>query len=201
MNTFTPETRVAILARMVKKAPGQALGRTQVMKLFYFLQELKGVPLEYDFRLFNYGPFDSEVLSDLSSACGLETVVEKTIIYPSGYRYAITPGPQADRLDGELDHTLTSVVDQTVREFGAFSASELELRSTILFVDREFAGAGQNTSADEIIERVRQIKPHFESHVIRERVLDMANKGYLQNVSSRASSCGSSAIDGGSRPI
>ena len=62
MNAVTSETRTAILARMVKVAPGQTLGRTQVMKLFYFLQELKGVWLGYDFRLFTYGPFDSEVL-------------------------------------------------------------------------------------------------------------------------------------------
>jgi len=33
------------------------------MKMKYFLQELKEVPLGYDFRLSTYGPFDAEVLS------------------------------------------------------------------------------------------------------------------------------------------
>ena len=87
MNTASPETRIAILARMTKQAritmqvPNQRLGRTQVMKLLYFLQELKGIPLGYDFRLFNYGPFDSEVLSDLSLACSSNAIVEETVLF------------------------------------------------------------------------------------------------------------------------
>jgi len=187
MSVASPETRIAILARMVKNAPSKSLGRTQVMKLFYFLQELKGIPLGYDFRLFNYGPFDSEVLSDLSSACGLGTVVEDTVLYPSGYGYAIKPGPQADRFEGDLateGNVLRSQVDLVVREFGAFSASELELRSTVLFVDREFAGGGQEATINEIVERVRQIKPHFDTTTICERVMDMAEKGHLRNLNS-----------------
>ncbi len=186
MNALSPENRVAILARMVKNAPSQRLGRTQVMKLFYFLQELKGVPLGYDFRLFNYGPFDSEVLSDLSSACGLAAVVEETVLYPSGYGYAIKLGPQAERFTSEFEsdlHELLPLVDYVIQEFGSFSASELELRSTILFVDREFAGASQVVSPEAITERVRQIKPHFDKPVINRRVTEMAGKRYLHALS------------------
>jgi uncharacterized protein len=177
---LTSDTRIAVLARMIKDAPG--LGRTQVMKLCYFLQELKGVPLGYDFRLFNYGPFDSEVLSDLSSGCGLGALVEDTVLYPKGYGYAIKPGPQIEQFAQELDAvdtTLGAHVDQVVREFGGFSASELELRSTILFVDREFASTGSAATANEIAERVRRIKPHFELSVIERRVSDMTDMGQL----------------------
>ena len=43
------EMRNAIVARLVCKAPRQTLGRTKwLMKLMYFLQELKEVPLGYD---------------------------------------------------------------------------------------------------------------------------------------------------------
>lgn len=185
MNT-TPETRVAILARMVKGAPGHSLGRTQVMKLFYFLQELKGIPLGYDFRLFNYGPYDSEVLSDLSSACGQDTIVEKSFIYNRGYGYDITPGVNADKVCQSLendDPELVQKVEEVIQEFGAFTASELELRSTILFVDREFAGVSQGVSSDALVERVRQIKPHFDNATIQTRVSEMAVKGYLHSLS------------------
>src|SRR5262245_15587676 len=123
------EVRATVLARMVCKAPERKLGRTQVMKLFYFLQELKGVPLEYDFRLFTYGPFDSEVLSDLATAVNLGTVVERTVIYPRGYGYEITPGSNAGRLCGDLeviDPNLAAAVDQVVQDFGQFGAAELE---------------------------------------------------------------------------
>ena len=184
MTALTSDSRLAVLARMVKSAPG--LGRTQVMKLCYFLQELKGVSLGYDFRLFNYGPFDSEVLSDLSSAAGCGANIEQTVFYPKGYGYAIKPGLQVDQFVSELDAAVPEVaalVDQVVREFGGFSASELELRSTILFVEREFVAGGPCATADEIVERVGRIKPHFDVSVIRRRVSDMTEKGQLQSLS------------------
>lgn len=176
------ESRAAVLARMVTQTTERKLGRTQVMKLFYFLQELKGVPLGYDFRLFTYGPFDSEVLSDLATACGQDVVTEKTVIYPKGYGYENSPGPQAERLSRELERTnsdLATQVDEVVRDFGAFSASELELRSTILFVDRELSQLGSTTTGRDLAGRVHAIKPHFTVTMILDRIKAMQDKGWL----------------------
>jgi hypothetical protein len=167
------------------KAPGQKLGRTQVMKLSYFLQELKGVSLGYDFRLFTYGPFDSEVLSDLATATSVNMVDEKTVIYPSGYGFEITPGRHAERITRELESTLPDVaaqVDAVVKEFGSCGAAELELRSTILFVDRELSQGSSPTTALALAERIRQIKPHFSETTILDRVRDMEGKGWLQTL-------------------
>jgi uncharacterized protein YwgA len=155
------------------------------MKLFYFLQELKGVQLGYDFRLFTYGPFDSEVLSDLATSCNLGTVIERTVIYPRGYGYEITPSAQAEQLSEELEtesDALSSQVDEVVSEFGSFSASELELRSTILFVDREMATDNQNLTSNEIADRVRQIKPHFSHETISDRIMIMKNQNHLASL-------------------
>ena len=186
MSNSIEATRAAVLARMVCNAPDKKLGRTQVMKLFYFLQELKGAPLGYDFRLFTYGPFDSEVLSDLATACNLGTMVEKTVIYPRGYGYEITPGPNAAIHSQDLEQSdpkLASLIDEVVLEFGSLGAAELELRSTILFVDREFASIDQPTLLESIVERVRQIKPHFDDSTIRMRAVEINQKGYLQSLS------------------
>ena len=180
------EKRVAILARMARKVPNQTLGRTQMMKLFYFLQELKGVPLSYDFRLYTYGPYESEVLSDLSSACGRGAVTEDTIQYGRGYGYAITPTERAEKLSTtlEADHPDTArLVDEVVHEFGSFSAGELELRSTIFYVDREAIDSGSTFKKHEIAERVHQIKPHFTVATILECIRDMIAKGQLGSIS------------------
>jgi uncharacterized protein YwgA len=184
------ELRIAILAGMVSKAPEKRLGRTQIMKLFYFLQELKGVPLGYDFRLFTYGPFDSEVLSDLGTACNLGTLIEKTVIYSKGYGYDIKPSSQADILIRELEDNhpdVASQVEDVVSEFGAFSAAELELRSTIFFVDREISQEGSKMTEKELAERVRQIKPYFSLESILERVDEMKKKGWLEGLSDSTS--------------
>ncbi len=196
MTLSRSQTRTAILARMVSNAPDQKLGRTQLMKLYYFLQELHGHPLGYDFRLFSYGPFDSEVLSDLATATSLNTVCEKTVIYPRGYGYAITPGPHADRLSRELetnDPALAAKVDAVVREFATFGAAELELRSTILFVDRELSEADSSTTAAELTERVRLIKPYFSETMILTRVEEMERKGWLKSIAATTGATRSTA--------
>jgi uncharacterized protein YwgA len=184
MNTLPSETRLAILARMAKVVPAHTLGRTKLMKLCYFLQELKGVPLGYDFGLFNYGPYQSEVLNDLATACFLGIVEEKTIIYPRSYGYDIAPTSKADQFDRELLESrpdIASSVDEVVREFGSFSAGELELRSTILFVDREIKGDGKTTTDSDLADRVEQIKPHFSKEMILVRIREMKEKGWLDS--------------------
>jgi uncharacterized protein len=166
------------------------------MKLFYFLQDLHGFALGYDYRLFAYGPYDSEVLSDLATATSLNMVCEKTVIYPRGYGYAITPGSHADQLSRELetnDPDLAAQVDAVVREFAAFGADELELRSTIFFVDRELSQAGSATTAADLTERVRLIKPYFSEAMILSRVEEMERKGWLKSITGTADATRSEA--------
>jgi uncharacterized protein len=184
MNTMTSDERIAILARMADTAP-TSLGRTQVMKLFYFLQELKGVPLGYDFRLFTYGPFDSEVLSDLSFAYGSQVVTESTVHYPKGYGYKLTIENSGKELSDKLateSPDLAANVDAVVKEFGSYGAGELELLSTILFVDREFSDSSSSSTVIEIATRVHRIKPHFDEGTIATKVAKMQDKGFLKSV-------------------
>jgi uncharacterized protein len=190
MPTIT-EFRIAVLARMVGKAPGQKLGRTQVMKFFYFLQELKGVPIGYDFRLFTYGPFDSEVLGDLATASTLDTVAEKAVIYARGYGYAITPGQRANGLSEQLERDrpdVAAMVDEVVDDFATFGAAELELRSTILYVDRELSQGGTTGTRQELATRVHLVKSHFSETTILNRIDQMQGKGWLDGLQPGANS-------------
>ena len=185
-------TRSSVLARFVLNAPEQKLGRTQLMKLFYFLQELKGVDLGYDFRLFTYGPFDSEVLSDLATACGMNNVHEQPVIHPRGYGYKISPGTNAIVLNNafQMSSPATAVlVDDVIKEFSSFSAAELELRSTVLFVDREFKQSNTTISPLSLAKKVREIKPHFSESLIHDRVQEMVSKQWLQSVVDQSTAC------------
>ena len=167
---------------MVKAAPAQTLGRTQLMKLIYFLETLKGVNLGYHFRLFNYGPFDSDVLSDLGNAIGENVVKEVTKISARGYGYEITPAARAQQLAEELETNepdLAAQIDDVVRKFGAFGAAEMELRSTIVFVDREFHETEPQANSSSLTKRVRQIKPRFTEETILDRVNQMNDSGWL----------------------
>lgn len=184
MNTTTPasELRVEVLACMAKLTQ-QNLGHTKVMKLCYFLQELEGVPLGYDFTLYTYGPYQPEVLSDLATACNLGAVAEKTVKYSRGYGYDISAGTHAEKMTQDLkqnDPVLFAQIERVVNEFGSFGAAELELRSTIFFVDRELTQSSVSPYRSVLVERVGAIKPRFSREDIQKAADEMADKGWLK---------------------
>jgi hypothetical protein len=174
--------RLAALVSLVEAAPGQCLGRTAIVKLPYFLQELHGVSLGYDFRLHTYGPFDSDILHDLATAKSLDALQETTQLYQHGYGFQIRPGPNAQALKDQAGYWVKkheAVLGDVARQFGGLPASELELGATVLFVDREFKSSGCRAGANAITMKVCEVKPHFSEVTVRAKVDDFKSRGWL----------------------
>ena len=179
------KARLAVLAEIVTKAPAASVGRTALMKLCYFLQEVKGVPLGYRFTIYSYGPFDSSVLSDLGTAVNLEGITSRVVYNPVGYGYQLEPGPNIEALKAEGAGFLAShqaSVDWAMAEFGQKSASDLELESTAVFVDREASSRREHLTFDSLADRVRGLKPHFQREYILARTQDLASRALLKSV-------------------
>lgn len=175
--------RLALIATLVKGHPG--LGRTAVMKLPFFLVALRSVPLDYDFRLYTYGPFDSNVLDDLSYAESLGAVKSELIPNPRGYGYQIWPGPRANDIEARGSKFLGEYradVEWVLGKFGSCQASTLELLSTIVYVDREARGEGEKLSLDELATQVHEIKPHFSKDVIRSQAEALLAESLLVSI-------------------
>ncbi len=176
----TPWHRYGLIVRLAEAMPsGTALGRTALMKLIYFLQIIKGVPLGYHFSLYTYGPFDSEVLADLTQVQERGGVVSKIVYYPRGYGYEIEPGEHADSLRKQAEDFLGQydvLIEETIKEFGTFSPATLELASTLVFASREEKGA---LAKEQLIQRVKQIKPRFTTEEIQNQWEALHAKGYL----------------------
>jgi len=66
------------------------------MKYMYFLQAVRGVPLGYPFSMYSYGPFDSDVLADLSTAEALSSITVTPVSFSGGDGYQIRPGAKAE---------------------------------------------------------------------------------------------------------
>ena len=145
------------------------IGRTALMKLCFFLQVLRGVPLGYEFTLYSYGPFDSDVMADLQCAEGLGALRSNTVMYPGGYGYSISSGPQAGEVKTYSSAFLQQSradIDWVATKFGRHNASELELLSTALFVSIK----DRSSSNEQIVEKVHSIKPHFSIAQITAKV-------------------------------
>lgn len=172
--------RLAIISALVKHAP-HALGRTAMMKLIYFLQTLHKVPLEYDFRIYTYGPYDSQVLEDLKVAELKGGVKSSVVGYPVGNGYAIAPGAEADAVVARSPSIadFVSKIRAVLADFGNRTATDLEMASTIVFVDRAEASSGNVLALSDAAQKVLEMKPRLDLNRILQEAIALKDKGYI----------------------
>lgn len=174
--------RLAVLATLVQNAPVKP-GRTALMKFAYLLQTVKGVPLGYRFRLYNYGPYDSTLLGDLSQAVTFKALKSDTVQFPSGYGYGYTAiDTGVSDLRGRAGTELAkheSDIQWVLDLFGKESASRMELISTIVFAEREMRRKGQTRSKAELSRRVNRIKPYFTEEIIASTIADLVQQDLI----------------------
>jgi len=152
------------------------------MKLAFLLQTIKSVLLGYNFRLYTYGPFDSDVLIDLGQAESLKAVESSIIPNSSGYGYEFAAGSESGAIKAMAGAELTKhhdAITWALREFGKKSAADLKLLSTIIYADREASQNRQSILLDELCRQVREIKPKFSEESVLKQISYLAEKGLL----------------------
>src|ERR1700723_3361381 len=108
--------RTSIIGGIARGKQGGQLGKTAVMKLLHLLQDGLGVPLGYRFTLYNYGPYDSEVMSDIEYAESLKRV---TVNYEGpDHGYRIMAGSDV----GDLPQSVGLKLNKLMNDFGAMNA-------------------------------------------------------------------------------
>ena len=159
--------RTSVIGELARQKQGQ-LGKTAVMKLLHLLQDGLNVPLGYRFTLYNYGPYDSNVMSDIDFAESLHRVAVDYQGPDQGYR--ITAG----NMRGALSKNVEEKLRKLMTDFGAMNARELELRSTLLFLSRDFVG-------DLLIGRLRELKPKYSEYEVQGAVKDLKEKKFINS--------------------
>ena len=159
------ELRNAVLIALVKRSL-KSPGRTALMKFAYLLQTVRGVPLGYRFRMYNYGPYDEQVLVDAREAAVAGLLKSQLVMFPSGYGYEYSVGDSANCSSKEQSVLLDDCsvdIDWVIDNFGNDSASRLELVSTLIFA---LCDKNKKLERTELIARVHEIKPHFTKEAI-----------------------------------
>ncbi len=157
-------------------------GKTALQKLVYLIQETQGVPSGYQFSFYNHGPFSTELAADLAY---LSWVGAVRVSYVNERRagFAIRTGPKAEEaladatpfLDRYRDH-----IDRVIADFGAMIAKDLELRATIVFVEKDFRRRGRRLDEQTLGKKVEELKPQFSPSEISAAIRELATKGYIQ---------------------
>lgn len=174
--------RLATITKLVAEAPNK-LGRTALMKCLFFLKALRNVPLPYTFRLYTYGPFDADVLEDLQYAESLGAVESTVSHYQGGYGYEFSAGPQAKEIQSAAGAFVSShkdSIDWVLREFGERSAVELEMASTIIYIDRALDEKGNPVTVEEIVKKVHDVKPHLAIDAIEKEARRLKKRDLLR---------------------
>lgn len=171
------------LADRLSKTKTQ-FGKTMLQKLVFLLQESFDLKLGYDFELYTYGPFCTQLLIDLDQVEALNGVEVKPVT--SGYGgYEIEPGTQKGLIIKKgvslLEREgISNDLDELIRHFGGLLAVDLELRATIVFVANDHKRLGQDLSIKEMARIVGEIKSKFSEKVIKDAIIELAENGYIE---------------------
>lgn len=176
--------KIGLVTALVSRAPKRP-GRTALMKWMYFLKVVRKVPLPYSFRLYTYGPYDSDVLDDLGYAEFVGAVESKLVAYPGGQGYEYLPGAKAEEIERHAAQFLARYRDSiawVLKEFGTRSAGDLEMISTIVYADRSQAEKGSKITFTDLARRVNAIKPRLTLDSIEAKARDLSKLGLLRAV-------------------
>ncbi len=162
------DKRIGIIAEITKEYPN--VGKTALMKFLFLLQEVYGVPLGYDFEIYTYGPYSSEVMEEIDWARHQNIISMEAVCYSTGYNgYNFRISDRTDKVIEEEKEFILSyenAIGEMLSLFGGKSAKELELLTTIIYLYQIYEDNGWECNMKEISENVREIKPHFDISTI-----------------------------------
>ena len=175
------ESRILLISKIAQLVP--SIRKTAMMKCIYLLDAIEKVPTNYNFEIYTYGPYSSQVMEEIDFARQKGYIAMSGVLFPDGkYGYSINCTSQAENClanSHELDKYLGSIT-KIANEFGQKPAKSLELIATIVFVDYAYSKTSNQTVGSVVCESVKRIKPHFSADVISNEYSLLQQKGYLK---------------------
>lgn len=167
----------SLILSTIRMNPG--LGKTATMKVIFMVQEVKGIQGGYDFSIYTYGPYAAAVMEDIDhlTSCGL---VSCTMYRSHTYiGYELNLQPSGMEVTPHLSKSELSALEDVVQFARGKSAKELELYSTIIYIDRLFKKISTTFSEADVAKRVNEIKPHFDINQIQNAYRDLREIAYV----------------------
>lgn len=175
------EALPATLTQRMKDA-GLEMTKQTFTDLVHILQQSHQMPLGYRFTLYVYGPQCPELDAELEMS-KLKGLVD-TQYDKDTNSTKVTPGPRRTRI-AEASHLLAyyqKQIENTVSAFGHLRPGELNLRSSIIFVSKDFPTLPQEEGEreDRIARMIWALKPHQGEEKILESVRELRKSGYIR---------------------
>jgi hypothetical protein len=134
-------------------------GETHLQKSAFFLEEGLGVPLDFDFVLYKYGPFSfqlREVLGEMRANLLIE--VEPSPPYGPSLRVSESGQTLRERFPKTIGNHQRAI-DFVAERLSAKPVAELERLGTALYVLKKC----NEENAEDRVRRITELKPHILS--------------------------------------
>lgn len=132
-------------------------GRMHIQKLVYLAQRLLRLQSEYEFVLYQRGPYSFDLDADIRSLRSIGAVDIRPAPLPYGPKYLRTSLGGAISKLNPVEEELNDNLATLASELGPKTASELELLATSHYVLHE----GLSETDKDIVDRVVSLKPQF----------------------------------------
>jgi uncharacterized protein YwgA len=134
---------------------GSWAGETHMQKTTFFLQELLGAPLGFDFVLYKHGPFSFDLRDELTFMRA-QGFLQLEPQYP--YGPTLVAGAKGELLSKAFGHVVEQYVAETrfvSQKLGAKTVAELERTATALYISL------REPRVADIADRLTTLKPHI----------------------------------------
>jgi len=149
---------VAYIVKYWKLLSNQELGRTVMQKLCYFLKA-KGIPINYAFEIYHYGPYCQELYFRLD-----ELVAEKIIADQSDTpkKSNYVPGEKSNDILNTYNKSLApyiNEINEIIELLANYGPVELELLATVHYIQTSYSKFYKKVlSKDFVVSKVLEIK-------------------------------------------
>jgi uncharacterized protein YwgA len=139
---------------------GSWCGETNIQKACFFLQELAGVPLGFDFILYRYGPYSFDLTDELT-ALRADSIFALRIRDPK-YGPCYQPGELSNLVKHQFPNTVKRYQERVqfvASRLGTRKVQELECLATALYVTLPHGEL--RAQVTERASEVAKVKPHI----------------------------------------
>jgi hypothetical protein len=163
---------ITILLQLIEslRQNGSWCGETHIQKATYSLQQLKGVPLNFNFVLYKHGPFSFDLRDELTAMRADGLIAFKIVNESYGPQLVITERGQAIKkafAKNAKEHE--SSVQFIGSKLGDKGVVELEKLATALYVTKDMKIKKSDDRARKIVE----LKPHINVPQAEKAVSDI----------------------------
>jgi len=159
-NIFHNPTLISYIVERIKETyPATQISKTIIQKLVYLLSGTN--PIDFDYSLYHYGPYSSQVSNELNFAEEIDFIV---IDWIPEKGYSISPGSMysSKQLLQNTQKVERDAINEIVQKYGSYNAIELSIITTALFLKEKF---GVNDKS-KLVEIVSSLKPQYNKERI-----------------------------------